>query len=162
MPLYGEACLQDDSVRIGAPDLPAIGHATKTPDVADSVQNWLAAARGRANVLYFSIYEDDAVVGQIILHDIDKHANTSLIGYHLFEPRFRGRGIGTVALRLLVEFVRVRTNLERLFIITSDDNVASQHVARKCGFTHVGPSREDPIHGMVFELAVSRPGTPSP
>jgi RimJ/RimL family protein N-acetyltransferase len=139
-----------------------ISHAQIAPDVVDSVHHWLAAARERDDVLYFSIYEDNVVVGQIILHDIDKRTGTSLIGYHLFDPHFRSRGIGTVALRLLADFVRSRTNLERLFIITSDDNGASQRVAQKCGFTHVGPSREDPVHGMVFELAVSRPGTPSP
>ncbi len=144
-------------VSIGPPAVDAISRAAKAAAFAESVEHWLAAARERDDISYLSIYESDNVVGQIFLHDTDQQAMTSLVGYHLFEPRFRDRGIGTAALNLLLELVRSQTNLERLFIITSDDNAASQRVARKCGFVYVGPSREDPAHGMVFELTVTRP-----
>jgi RimJ/RimL family protein N-acetyltransferase len=154
---YDGGDLRTGSLWIGSSDVHAINQTVIASDVVDSVNHWLAAACERDDVLYFSIYEDAAVVGQTILHDVDRRAKSSLIGYHLFELRFRGRGIGTAALSLLVEFVRDQTNLEHLFIITSDDNIASQRVARKCGFTHVGPSREDPVHGMVFELTLSPP-----
>lgn len=45
--------------------------------------------------------------------------------------------------------------LTRAVIITSVDNVASQRLAQRCGFTYVGPAREGP-DGMVFEWRIRR------
>jgi len=78
------------------------------------------------------------------------------IGYALAEPSDQGRGLGTKALGLLQRFARDATRLTKLIIITSRDNSASQRIAQKCGFLHTGPSREDPINGMVFEWVVRR------
>ena len=127
-----------------------IARTAKAADVAESVQHWLRAAVERDDVYYFAVYQAGVVVGQILLHDIDRRLSESLVVYHLFEPRHRGQGIGTTALRLLQEFVAADTDLTRLIVIISDDNVASQRIAQKCGVVHVGASREDPVHGMVF------------
>ena len=70
----------------------------------------------------------------------------------------RGRGTGTKMLTLLQRYVREETTLRRLVAITSDDNVASQRIALKCGFVHTGPPREDPVHGMCFEWRVPEDG----
>jgi RimJ/RimL family protein N-acetyltransferase len=50
--------------------------------------------------------------------------------------------------------------LRRLVVITSDDNVASQRIARKCGFVPIGPPREDPLHGVCLEWRVARAACP--
>jgi ribosomal-protein-serine acetyltransferase len=113
--------------------------------------HWFTAAEARPDIYYFCVYCGDALVGQILLHDIDREQRTSLIAYHLFEPHNRGRGIGTSALRLLLRFVVEQTDLATLIIITSRDNLASQRIAQKCGFRYVGASREDPVSGVVFE-----------
>jgi RimJ/RimL family protein N-acetyltransferase len=55
--------------------------------------------------------------------------------------------------------VREETALRRLVAITSDDNTPSQRIALKCGFTHTGPPREDPVHGMCFEWAADPVGS---
>jgi RimJ/RimL family protein N-acetyltransferase len=141
-------------VSIGPPDVATVRQAATTSDVAKNICRWLDGALERDDVYYFAVLRNGEVVGQIMLHDIDRAGRTSLVGYHLFEPRFRDRGTGTVALRLLQQFVIRETNLIELIAITSRQNIASQTIARRCGFAYVGPSREDPVSGMVFRWNV--------
>jgi RimJ/RimL family protein N-acetyltransferase len=132
----------DGDVRITPPDTEAVRAAPKAPDVVDDVDFWLSRALAGSNVRYFSIYQSDRVVGQILLHDIDAESGNALVGYHIFESILRGRGIGTRALRLLQNYVIEQTDLVRLVMITSTDNVAARRIAEKCGFHRVGlPAR---------------------
>jgi RimJ/RimL family protein N-acetyltransferase len=145
----GSSCCQLD-ICIGAPDLAQIASVPIAPDVRDSVTFYLDAAPTRPDIYYFCIYYQAMCVGQVFLHDIDWQTGESLIGYHLFLPEYRGRGIGSRALALLQIYVRASTSLTRLIIITSRDNHASQRIAIKCGFDLVGPAGEDPDHLIVF------------
>ena len=149
-PTYG-----DGDVSIGPPDIDVPHRVPK------AVDRWLSEALVRDDIYYFSIFHLQRPVGQIFLHDMDPAIGESLIGYHLFEPQLRGRGIGTKALRLLQQFVIEATTLRRLVIITSRDNTASQAIARKCRFMFAGVPREDPVNGIVFEWSVPRAGDDS-
>jgi len=138
-------------VRIGPPALGPLREGA-----AGEFSRWFDEAQERDDVCYFSVYSGQAVVGQILLHDENASAGESLVGYHIFEPGQRGQGIGTKALTLLKRFVAGQTKLRRLVVITSRDNLASQKLARKCSFVHIGAPREDPENGMVFEWMVPR------
>jgi RimJ/RimL family protein N-acetyltransferase len=96
-----------------------------------------------------------APVGQIFLHDVDPQAATALVGYHLFDVQTRGKGVGTRALGLLQDYAVEESDLKRLVIITTRDNVASRRVAEKCGFEYVGPQRERPDVGVCYAWDVS-------
>jgi RimJ/RimL family protein N-acetyltransferase len=145
-------------VSIGSPDVEAIRHAAKAPDIATAVWHWLASAAESNDMYYFSVFSHETLVGEIFLHDIDQDSKTSLVGYHLFEPSNRGRGIGTKALSLLQQFVIEDTDLTRLIIITSRDNIASQRIAQKCGFANGGVPREDPENGVLFQWDIPARG----
>jgi RimJ/RimL family protein N-acetyltransferase len=132
-------------------------NAVKSDDFASRIDNWASRASTRADILYFGISVRGEVVGQIFLHEWDREARTSLVGYHLYKQEMRGRGIGTVAMRLLRGYVAGETDLEYLIAITSDDNLASRGIGRKNGFLEAGPSREDPEHGIVLEWRVEKP-----
>jgi RimJ/RimL family protein N-acetyltransferase len=109
------------------------------------VEYWLPLALGdEQTVIYFSISRQGQLVGHIFLHDMNRATGEALIGYHLFQPSYRGHGIGTKALRLLLRYVSEHTDFHHLVIITSEDNVASRRIAEKCGFTYTGPAREGP------------------
>jgi RimJ/RimL family protein N-acetyltransferase len=95
----------------------------------------------------------DKYVGQIVLRDINWHSGEAEVGYILFEPGLRRRGIGTKALALLQTFVVECTRLTRLITVTSSDNRASQWIAQKCGFMHTGSLRDDPTR-LVFQWNV--------
>jgi RimJ/RimL family protein N-acetyltransferase len=146
----------DGNVSIAAPDGELSGGLPKAPDVIDSVEYWLKCAPLQDDIYYFWIYWQQTPVGQIFLHDINRCTGESLIGYHLFEPKYRGQGIGTKALGLLQQFVVSETNLAKLVIITGRDNLASQRIATRCGFQKTGGAREEPENLVVFEWGIPR------
>ena len=154
MAFYTGQSYRQDKVSIGPPDLSFLQSASINSDVKDSVEHWVSEAKGREDILYFTISLREDLIGQILLHDRNAHTGESLVAYHLFCPQVRGQGFGTLALRLLQSYVLRQTALKKLVIITSRDNLASQHIARKCGFQYVGTSREDPVNDMVFEWHV--------
>jgi RimJ/RimL family protein N-acetyltransferase len=123
-------------------------------NMSDAIREWTKAAEERDDVVLLEIAVDGKPVGQIFLHDIDEQRGESLVGYHLLAEH-RRRGIGTEALRLLIDYAREETSLETLVIITSGDNDASRRVAERAGFTLVGPPREDP-DGLCFKLQMRR------
>jgi RimJ/RimL family protein N-acetyltransferase len=145
----------DRAVSLRLPDVEAVRSASKSVDVAGQVEKWLSRAAEREDVYYFSVYRGEELVGQILLHDIDEESGEALVGYHLFQPRWRGLGIGRRALALLQIFVVESLRLTRLVVITSSDNVASRKIARMCGFAHVGAPREDPT-GVLMQWDVPR------
>ena len=149
MTCYTGRTYTDAEVSIGPPAFAPLRNGAAGP-----YTSWFVDAQERADICYFSIYSNTSLVGQIFLHDVNP-AGESLIGYHIFDPAQRGRGIGTKALTLLKRFVIEQTELRRLVIITSRDNLASQAIARRCGFLHTGAPREDHENGMVFVLDVA-------
>ena len=155
MGLYSGPPLTDpgpgSGVSLVPPDPAAIRRAPVAPDVAGSVDRWLARAAADDADLYFSVLWRGGLVGQILLHDVDRAAGEALVGYHLLEPRFRGQGVGTALLGLLQRYVAAETGLTRLVIITDVENTASRRIAEKCGFSLVGVPREDPLRGVVYE-----------
>jgi len=156
MPLYQGQSYRIGDVSIGAPNVEQILYTAQASDVAAEVAYWLGYAPDRNDVYYFTIYQQATPVGQILLHDINEETGEGLVGYHLFESKWRGQGIGSAALRLLQRYVVDKTNLTQLTIITGRDNVASQAVATKCGFQLAGGAWEDPENLVVFIWAVSR------
>lgn len=154
MTLHPGRPYSDGEVSLVPPDVEAVRRAPKADDVTRNVDTWLGRALEREDVYYFSVCWHGRLVGQIMLHDVDERSGEALIGYHLFEPQYRRRGVGTRMLALLQHFVAEQTTLRTLVAITSDDNVASPRIAVKCGFRHTGAPREDPHHGLCFEWAV--------
>jgi [ribosomal protein S5]-alanine N-acetyltransferase len=67
------------------------------------------------------------------------------IGALLF-PEHRGRGLGTIAQRLLVEYLFATTLANRLQAITNVENVAEQKALERAGFR-----REGVMRGLAFD-----------
>jgi RimJ/RimL family protein N-acetyltransferase len=66
------------------------------------------------------------------------------IGALLF-PEHRGRGLGTAAQRLLVEYLFATTLANRLQAVTDVENLAEQRVLERIGFR-----REGVMRGLAF------------
>ena len=143
---------------VGAPDVEAIRAVMRFPSPDVSMYEWLDRALLEPSICYFGISLEARTIGQIFLHDIDSFARSSLVGYHIFDPRDRGRGYGLVALGLLQRYVVTHTDLEGLVVITTRDNLPSRRLALRRGFVEHGPSREDPVNGIVLDWSVKRPG----
>lgn len=153
MALYEGPTLGRDLVRLGPATTESGGADNVDADVRANFVEWRGAAQRREDILYFAIREGEQFIGQIFLHDIDRERGEALIDYHILKAERRGRGIGTQALALLVQYVREQTSLRKLVVITSQDNHASRRVAEKNGFAFAGAPREDPASVcLVLEI----------
>ncbi|MBN1696150.1 MAG: GNAT family N-acetyltransferase [Spirochaetales bacterium] len=90
--------------------------------------------------------KEDAILGYINFFKSVAYFSSYEIGYRLFEEKKRRKGIMTEAVKLLCGYLFSAKNVNRLEIRTHPDNIASQKVALKAGFTREGNAR-----GAVLE-----------
>ena len=89
----------------------------------------------------FVIDVDGLAVGTAGLFDVDPLARHAEAGINLVAAA-RGRGIGTAAIRLLIEFGFVRSNLRRIHLQAIESNVGALRAYEKAGFVIEGRQRE--------------------
>jgi RimJ/RimL family protein N-acetyltransferase len=98
---------------------------------------WQEQARlaGEALNLAFCAPGDQAqVLGGGSFYDVSLPSGRASIGYWL-SPGARGRGVVTAAVRLLTGWGFEQLGLGRVELTCAPDNLASQAVAERCGFT---------------------------
>ena len=83
---------------------------------------------------------DDAPLGAVIVHSVDRAHRRAEVGFWLV-PAARGRGIGTAAVGLVVDWLFDEGGLERVEMTTTPDNAAVERLAARLGFTREGVLR---------------------
>ena len=76
-----------------------------------------------------------------------------IIGYYL-APTERGKGYGTEAVRMMVDYLFLGKNIVRIQAETHPDNIASQRVLLKNGFKREGVIRKSFFSRGVFRDTV--------
>ncbi|HJQ43286.1 MAG TPA: GNAT family protein [Jatrophihabitantaceae bacterium] len=89
----------------------------------------------------FVITVDGHDVGMCTIFREDTLSHHAEVGIALL-PDSRGQGIGTEAMRQLVEFAFVRRNLRRVYLWVLSSNVAGLASYKKVGFVEEGRHRE--------------------
>jgi RimJ/RimL family protein N-acetyltransferase len=64
------------------------------------------------------------------------------IGFQIWDPKERNKGYATEAVKLLVEYLFLTKNIQRVQATTHVLNKPAQHVLEKCGFVKEGQLRE--------------------
>jgi RimJ/RimL family protein N-acetyltransferase len=150
MAIYLGPPIGREGVSIHTPDSAVVEILLRMGDLTRHQTGWFARAYADDRVLYFGVTAFGRLVGQVLLHDLDRDARAALVGYHIFRIADRGSGIGTAALSLLCQSALDAEKLRRLVAITGVENVASRRTAEKCGFVCIGPAREG-AHLVVYE-----------
>jgi ribosomal-protein-alanine N-acetyltransferase len=92
----------------------------------------------RGEVVPWLMVEGDRVVGAITLTDIVPGPfRSAALGYWV-DAEAVGKGLATAAVRTVAEIADSELRLHRIEASTQTDNVASQRVLDKCGFTQIG------------------------
>ena len=101
-----------------------------------------AIGEPREDAAVFSIVHlpDGDLVGEALLWAIDLHNRSAHLGISL-RPGYRGRGLGTDVVRVLVRYGFEVRGLHRLQVDTLADNAAMIAAARAVGFTLEGTLR---------------------
>lgn len=66
--------------------------------------------------------------------------------YTFVNPEMQGKGIGTIARRLVLDFAFGELGLNKVFAYTNEDNVASCRLSEKLGFTLEGRFRQEYVN----------------
>src|SRR5699024_8209684 len=103
---------------------------------------------GALAVLAIADAETDHFVGSLVMFDVTAHA--AEVGFWL-RPDARGRGLTGTALALAVQFAG-ESGLSLLTARTVVDNLPSQHVLAKAGFTPVHRGSGTAPSGLEVEL----------
>ena len=111
-----------------------------TPDELRKVYGKWSTADDRL-VLAIIDNASSAIVGEVVLNELDAGNNTcafrTLIG-----AAGRGRGLGTEATRLIIEYGLVELGLHRITLEVYDFNPRARRVYEKVGFKYEGTGRE--------------------
>jgi len=77
-----------------------------------------------------------SAIGSIGFYGPPDEEGRVTIGYGLVE-QYRGRGLGTEALEALIAYCRTRPEVRTILADTEVQNMVSQRVLEKCGFTFI-------------------------
>jgi RimJ/RimL family protein N-acetyltransferase len=148
--------LRDDRVVLRLPDerdVDAVVDACQDPDIPrftrvpspyrrqDAVE-WVARTAehrqdGTAAGFVIADPDDDSLLGAISLMRLDDARAVGEVGYWVARDA-RRRGIATRAVRLIARWGVLDLGLARVELMTRVDNLASQGVAERAGFTREG------------------------
>ncbi len=109
---------------------------------------------GPARTSLFSVLDAETgdLLGGVSWHAVDYGGTVACSAWNIgigLLPSARGRGIGTIAQRLLVEHLLATTELDRIEASTDIENVAEQRALEKAGFRREGVLRGAQLRGGV-------------
>lgn len=109
-------------------------------------QRFEEQARSKENMETFVIVDvNNSIIGRVFHFKTVAYFNSREIGYSVFSSGQRGKGIMSEAVQLLCDYLFNTMLINRLEIHMNVDNLASEKVAIKCGFSLDGIAR-----GAVF------------
>ncbi len=99
---------------------------------------------GKGHEYGFTVYEraSGRPIGWAYLFDVDWRARTAGFGIVIGEADARGRGYGTEATRLMLDYAFTALGLHSVMLTTDGYNLAGQVAYRKAGFEEFGRRRE--------------------
>lgn len=114
----------------------------------DEEIQWFDQVVREPNARYFTVYtvDDFAPIGTANLHMINLRHRKANFGISIGEPSLRGKGFGTEAVRLVVDYGFNALNLHSIWLTTHEFNHAGRRAYLKAGFTEVGRRRQCRFH----------------
>ena len=116
--------------------------AIRSAEDAEELLGRLIAEWDASTLFIFGVWEraSGAYVGECYLANPQWEVPRIEIGYFLVQA-YTGRGYATEAARTLVRYAFGEMGVERIELQCRADNVSSQRVAERCGFTLEGRAR---------------------
>lgn len=115
------------------------------PVTKDEEEKWFDSLADRTHDKVFAIVlqDDDRYIGNIGLHHIDHLHGSSETGTFIGEKELWGKGYGTDAKMILLDYAFNALNLRRVTSKVFDFNGRSVAYANKCGYVEEGRMRQE-------------------
>lgn len=119
--------------------------------VMDALQ-WIAHCKDQNPVINFAVTYNGKVAGSIgCVPDKDVYRKSIEVGYFIGE-QFKGIGIATEAVRILLGYIQHRFDVVRIYAEVFEHNKASMRVLQKNGFYLEGIRRKSVVkNNMVMD-----------
>ena len=91
-------------------------------------------------------------IGNEMYYNIDLARREAEVGITIGEPAYWGRGYGSEAVELLIDYVFTNTSLTRLYLHTLDWNLRAQRSFARAGFRDCGRARRSGHFFHVMEV----------
>lgn len=134
----------------------------RTPLTEEAHLNWLHNRVETGDVAQFIIVDNESGtdVGSVYLRDIDQQHKKCEYGIFIGEDSCRGKGIGSAAAKLAINYAFEKLGMNRVFLRVFADNKQAIRSYEKAGFKYEGTFRDDVIidgtpYDMVF-MAILR------
>ena len=116
--------------------------SVKADDWFHEVQNKQGNTHIRLGIFLPNADGSATVIGEIALQDINWQNRSCTLGYGLTKFEYRCKGYTTDAAKTILRYGLCHLGLERISAATLENNIASQRVLEKCGFTLEGRERK--------------------
>jgi RimJ/RimL family protein N-acetyltransferase len=109
-----------------------------------NLEGWYATRAGHDDRLDLSIIEraSGEWAGEVVLNELSVQNESCGFRILLQGPRFYGRGLGTEATRLVIDYAFGVVGVHRIELQVYDFNPRARHVYERVGFVHEGTMRE--------------------
>ncbi|WP_410654773.1 GNAT family N-acetyltransferase [Amycolatopsis sp. lyj-112] len=117
---------------------------THTVFTEEQIRKWLASRPGLDDRADYAIVrdEDGVYLGDVVLSGLDEDNRSAAFRIALTGPDVFGKGYGTEATKLILDFAFEVVGLHRVSLEVFDFNPRARHVYEKCGFVREGLQRE--------------------
>ncbi|MDR0272342.1 MAG: GNAT family N-acetyltransferase [Clostridiales bacterium] len=88
------------------------------------------------------LLDNDVLIGHVSLHDINHLCRNAFLGIFIGEEKYRGKGYGSEAIRLVLDYGFNTLNLHNIMLSVHADNNAAIFCYKKAGFQEAGRRRE--------------------
>jgi RimJ/RimL family protein N-acetyltransferase len=135
-----------------------IPRARTIEEITTRYEDWAGGNNAYGNNAYWFIIYERATwrpVGHTDLFDVDWRGRTCTFGILLGEADARGKGIGSEATRLMLDYAFTALGLHSVMLNTDSFNLAGQAAYRKAGFKEIGRRRQcsflnGALHDIVY------------
>lgn len=119
------------------------------PRTLERATRWYERIASIDDAHWFTIYAIATwkPVGMTWLSNIDTHHGTAYFAISIGDPTARGKGYGTEATRLMLDFSFHRLGLHNIALNVFENNPAGIHAYEKAGFTEFARIREAYMSG---------------
>jgi diamine N-acetyltransferase len=117
--------------------------STPRPETLEQQVAWFEDAQGSDDGALFVIYDRASLapVGACSLAPINMRHRTAQFDIMIGEPEFRGRGYGTEATRLVLEYAFATLGVQNVMLMVAAVNEAGIRAYRRAGFREFGRRR---------------------
>jgi ribosomal-protein-serine acetyltransferase len=120
-----------------------------TLEAAQEHLHHVIASRAHGELFEWHIFAGDQLCGAIRLNQVEAHNHKASIAYYLGAGH-QGAGLATTSVRAVIAYCFEHMDLNRIELRCASENLASQRMAKRLGFTWEGLLRQAELLDGVF------------